>query len=236
MSVAPLLLCALLSLCVFSRADAQSAPSPRWTVRGGLTGEVYRGIDETTYATLSARVTTTGPLEWNLAAGAHGVGLVHRGAEVSVAIYCPVSAGGECLDFNDHSQLAPALMFGASVRLTHLPRALNRLIADVGTGAYYARWTNLPSYYADRPAVFTGYRTADLGVRVTKHVGVLVGVTQFRNVRHRDDQTVGRIGAEVRWPSPPCARKLTGHRALPRAPNRTNRPQNGALAREPAGR
>lgn len=190
----------VLTLCTLSRAESQSAPVPRWTARAGLTAEPYRQLDQSTYAALSARVATTGLLEWNLNAGVHGVGLVRRATEVSVAIYCPVSFGGYCLDFNDHSQLAAALMLGASMRLTNLPRALSRLIAEVGAGTYHARWTNLPSYYADRPAVFAGYYTVDVGVRVTKRVGVVAGVTQFRNLRYRDDKSVARFGAELRWP------------------------------------
>lgn len=190
----------VLTLCALSEVSAQSTSAPRWTARVGITAEPYRQVDETTFAMLSVRAATAGPLEWKLVAGVHGVGLVRRFPVVSVAMYCPVSFGGSCLDFNDHSQLAAALMFGASMRLTNLPRALSRLIAEVGAGTYYARWTNLPSYYADRPPVFTGYRTLDVGVRVTKRVGVVAGATQFSNVRHRDDKSVARLGAELRWP------------------------------------
>jgi hypothetical protein len=187
-------------LCTTIATSARAeAPDNRWSLEIGQTGTPGHSPDIVLYASASARLATTGPLEWRAAAAAYGITTLRRGPSVTLQIYCPDPPTEECAGYNDSSSLRIPVAAGLTVRVVHWPHWLSRTILEIGTGAYYGEWKELPPYDTERPAVFTGYRLATLGVRVTRHVGAVIGATQFRNVQHRDDHTSSRIGVQVSW-------------------------------------
>lgn len=184
---------ACLVMSVAGRAQAQDKPG-RWMFEAGVSGVPYRPLDSDLFAGAAVRIATTGPLEWSAGATVYGIATVHHGTEVSVLEYC--------LDgcHIDESKLTSPVTAGVTVRLVGLPGIFNRIIPEVGTGGYYARWTNLPAWETERSPLLTGYRLYALGLRLTRRVGVSIGGTQFRNVRHRDDRTPTFIALQVRLP------------------------------------
>ncbi|MBW7932755.1 MAG: hypothetical protein H3C62_03915 [Gemmatimonadaceae bacterium] len=188
----------LLSAPGVTVAQAQ-APGARWSIEVGETGAPGGPPDAVLYVNASARLAATGPLEWRAAAAVYGLATLSKVNRVSLQIYCPDSPQGICPGYDDYSSLGRPVAAGLTVRIVRWPHWLSRTIAEVGTGAYYGRWKDLPPYDTERRAVFTGYRLATLGVRLTKHVGAVIGATQFRNVEHRNDQTSGRVGVQIDW-------------------------------------
>lgn len=187
-------------LCAASATSAPAqAPDNRWSLEIGQTGTPGSSRDMVLYASASARIATTGPLEWRAAAAAYGITTLRRGPSVTVQIYCPDPPTEACAGYNDSSSLRIPVAAGLTVRVVHWPHWLSRTILEIGTGAYYGEWKELPTYDTERPAVFTGYRLATFGVRVTRHLGAVIGATQFRNVQHRDDETSYRIGVQMNW-------------------------------------
>lgn len=187
-------------LCVANASSALAqAPRDRWSLEIGEAGAPGDMPDVVLYVNASARLATTGPLEWRAAAAVHGLTTIRRLARVSVGPYCPDTPNGVCFGSDGGSSLEKPVTAGLTLRVVRWPPWLSRTILEVGTGAYYGTWKDLPWYEPQRPAVFTGYRLATLGVRVTRHVGLIAGATQFRNVKHRDDETSGRIGVQVSW-------------------------------------
>lgn len=165
----------------------------------GVSGVPVGVPDMVLCAGATRRIAATGPLEWGVGAAAYRITTVRRGAVVSVTPYCPDFPRG-CPGVNDLSGMRLPVTAGVTVRLVGLPRVFNRIIPEFGTGGYYAKWKNLPYWDADRPPLLTGYRAYAVGLRLTKRVGVSVGVTQFLNVRHREDGALGQIAVRVRWP------------------------------------
>lgn len=186
---------ALVLVCTVGAGSAQAqATAGRWTFEAGVAGAPIGVAGGDVFAGASARVATTGPLEWAVGAAVYGLATVNRADMVSVAMYCP----GGCRE--DRSEMRLPVAVGATVRLVGLPWIFNRIVPEFGTGGYYARWRNLPDWDAQRPSLTTGYRLVALGLRLTKRVGVSVGAMQFLNARNRDDRAVGRIAGLVRWP------------------------------------
>ncbi|MDP1890994.1 MAG: hypothetical protein Q8K55_08890 [Gemmatimonadaceae bacterium] len=187
-----------LSLVVAGRAPAQPTTG-RWSVEAGVTGAPVGPLDVVLFAGATKRITTTGPVEWNVGAAAYGIATVSRGDVVSILPYCPDYPRG-CPGVNDHSGMRLPVMAGVTVRLVGLPWVFNRIIPEFGTGGYYARWKNLPYWDADRPPLLTGYRVYTVGLRVTKRTGVSIGATQFLNIRNRKDRPAGQVAVRVRFP------------------------------------
>jgi hypothetical protein len=174
-------------------AEAQQKTG-RWMIQTGISGAPSGAPNSDMFAGAAARIATTGPVEWGIGTAMYGISTVSRGAIVSGGPYCP----GGC--HVDESEITHPVTAGITVRLVGLPWIFNRVIPEFGTGGYYARWTNLPAWEAERSPLATGYRVYALGLRVTRRVGLSIGGTQFRNIHHRDDFTPMWIALQVRVP------------------------------------
>lgn len=184
---------------VASGASAQAqAPRDRWSLEIGEARAPAGPSNRELYVSASARIGATGPLEWRAAAAAYGLVTLRRVDLVTVQMYCPDAPSG-CGGYDVYSSLKTPIAAGLTMRVVNWPHWLSRTIVEIGTGAYYAEWKRLPPYDTSGRTVFTGYRLATLGVRITRHVGAVVGATQFRNLQYRDDETSWRIGVQVSW-------------------------------------